>query len=740
MYKSLHDVTSYSNISSNKRAFVRKCVPSSAYIKTQGSDKINPTVDPKVKIRPDGRLLDETRPIKLSFKRAHNLAQCLVEICGISNIRTRVFCTVSSSLIYSGSSDFMNEGAVIFHVDSRPLCNMGFDYAPSVSNSEEKKIQTDQNTSQKSLFHRILRNLEKAILTSGALDTESLCVHNANCSWHVDVNVVIIDHSGNVMDACLISVLGALKHYRLPFIQVIDYENELISSNSEDRKKKYRILHCDEREPTYLALYHTPLSTTFALFASNHYQSKSNASVRIPFVTALVDPLLCEERIQDGTITLVFDNSKVCAVDFPGGCEVGISQLKECMELAKIRCQEVKTVLELALLNANDRDKCQRLKRIKMRKIGQGNTHVNDVVTFLFSKEKGNISFLKQMDHKNHHHILDLNINYSIKVNRIPLKLADMVKLDSERDLIINMNDNNFETIRRNLPKKNVCGTLSSDVCMSLSWAPFTNTMRDSHFESAQQRHKLLISLSRCLVGDLQLWQSSLKFVTFPNELKQINDSKSMTMISHYCDTNIIFSSSTDSKKTKNVDTLSVSNMVSNPVTQNGNINVNNRKKETFAKNLTHLNSTDNYLNNNFRSNHTSKKKYSYQADFMKNYYIKEMGQNHKHIPCKVNAGVCKDIEMIDYFSVNNLKEKQDNVRIYNELMKEAKIERLFWENNRNLNHNVKVISTTYRNSRYRCPDEGKGRGDIQDLIYLSTPITNNRAKKNKNKNKNKNK
>ena len=77
--------------------------------------------------------------------------------------------------------------------------------------------------------------------------------------WHLDVNVTILDHAGNLTDACLLSAVAALMVFRRP-------EVEVDTSNSGSGIARTLVLSPAVREPLPLSLHQLPLSTTFALF------------------------------------------------------------------------------------------------------------------------------------------------------------------------------------------------------------------------------------------------------------------------------------------------------------------------------------------------------------------------------------------------------------------------------------------------------------------------------------------
>jgi exosome complex RNA-binding protein Rrp42 (RNase PH superfamily) len=62
----------------------------------------------------------------------------------------------------------------------------------------------------------IEKYIEKVIKGSKALDTESLCILSGKNVWAIDVNVVLINHDGNLTDAMHLCSLLSLLHFRRP--------------------------------------------------------------------------------------------------------------------------------------------------------------------------------------------------------------------------------------------------------------------------------------------------------------------------------------------------------------------------------------------------------------------------------------------------------------------------------------------------------------------------------------------
>lgn len=347
-YTPLRDDTSYRSMSSNERSFIRSCA--TGIITHTGHGNNNTRIDRNGNIlRTDGRSAGESRPIRMTFSRSHNVSECTVQF----GANTRVSSVVTCQLIPPPHLDRPNDGSIAFSVDLSPMSAMGFEYVQPASTLTGQQSSIGggmgqaQDDGQKLLSNRILRIMERTLLNGGAIDAEALCVQSGKWVWRLMVDVTVLDHGGNLVDACVLSAIAALRHFRKPEVEV------------DENGGGPSILHSDEREPTPLPLHHSPLTVTFGL-----YSDPTGASTT---VSALVDPSHREELVMDGTTTFSFNKyGEMCSLDFPGGCELKPRQLITCATLGKRKCVELCEILEKSLTEADQKAIEERLSRLKL--------------------------------------------------------------------------------------------------------------------------------------------------------------------------------------------------------------------------------------------------------------------------------------------------------------------------------------------------------------------------------------
>lgn len=79
----------------------------------------------------------------------------------------------------------------------------------------------------------ISRIIEKALRRSRAIDTEGLCIVAGEKVWQIRVDLLFLDHDGNLIDCASIAAVTALLHFRRPDVTVSGEEVTIVS-----RKKK----------------------------------------------------------------------------------------------------------------------------------------------------------------------------------------------------------------------------------------------------------------------------------------------------------------------------------------------------------------------------------------------------------------------------------------------------------------------------------------------------------------------
>lgn len=141
----------------------------------------------------------------------------------------------------------------------------------------------DQN---KKNSNELTKLLEKIVVGSKALDTESLCILTGKFVWQMTVDCIIVRDDGNMFDAALNGVMAALMDMRKPLVDV----------------KKGSVVLGNKHLP--LSIAHTPFSFTFGMVEN----------------TIFLDPTQHEEENLETRITISMNIYKeLCSIHKPGG-------------------------------------------------------------------------------------------------------------------------------------------------------------------------------------------------------------------------------------------------------------------------------------------------------------------------------------------------------------------------------------------------------------------------------------
>ena len=89
------------------------------------------------------------------------------------------------------------------------------------------------DSDQRLLATKIGRVMERAVREGNALDTEALCVQSGKWVWRLNVDVTVLDDSGNVLDGSLLAAVAALRHFRLPEVAHVDETPIVLHSDDQ---------------------------------------------------------------------------------------------------------------------------------------------------------------------------------------------------------------------------------------------------------------------------------------------------------------------------------------------------------------------------------------------------------------------------------------------------------------------------------------------------------------------------
>ena len=241
--------------------------------------------------RLDGRGVGDYREIKIEqglIERAEGSARVLLG-------KTEVLVGVK---VETGTPfpDTPNEGVLTVNAELVPLASPNFEPGPPDENSIE-----------------LARIVDRGIRESKAIDTEKLCIEPGKKVFIVFVDVYVLNHDGNLIDASALAAVSALMNTKMPNYEIEDGEVKI--------KQGY----------TQLPLKNHPITVTLG---------KINNKL-------IVDPWLEEEQVMDSRLSIAInDEGNICAIQ--KGCSGYFTQqqILEGLKMIQEKAAELRKKLD----------------------------------------------------------------------------------------------------------------------------------------------------------------------------------------------------------------------------------------------------------------------------------------------------------------------------------------------------------------------------------------------------------
>ena len=241
--------------------------------------------------RLDGRGLTDYREMKVEqgiIERAEGSARVLLG-------RTEVMVGTKIE-IGEPFPDTPNEGVLTVNAELVPLASPIFEPGPPDENAIE-----------------LARIVDRGIRESKAIDVGKLCIDPGKKVFVVFVDVYVLNHDGNLIDASALAALAALLNTKM--------------SNYEIEEGKVTI----KQGYTPLPIKRHPITVTFA---------KINGKL-------VVDPWLEEEQVMDARLTMAIDDDdNICAIQKGGSGYFAPEQVLEAAKIAKEKTEEIRKKLD----------------------------------------------------------------------------------------------------------------------------------------------------------------------------------------------------------------------------------------------------------------------------------------------------------------------------------------------------------------------------------------------------------
>lgn len=194
--------------------------------------------------------------------------------------------------------DIPNEGVLSVNAEFLPLASPTFESGPP----DERAIE-------------LARVVDRGIRGAEMIDTEKLCIIPGKKVWIVWVDIFILDHCGNLIDASALAALCALMTAKLPKTEIAGDEVKIL----------------DEYVP--LPVSNLPITVTLAKIGNKLF----------------VDPSLEEEEVMDCRISISFaerdGQDYICAMQKGGPGTFTPEEIIRAVEIAKVKSQELRKIV-----------------------------------------------------------------------------------------------------------------------------------------------------------------------------------------------------------------------------------------------------------------------------------------------------------------------------------------------------------------------------------------------------------
>jgi len=247
--------------------------------------------------RVDGRKFDEFRPIEI-------IPNVIANAEGSAQVRLGDTEVIAGVKMKTGEpfSDTPNEGILICNSEFTPLASPDFETGPPGEDSVE-----------------LSRVVDRGIRESHMVDMEKLAITPGERVYSMFVDIHMINHQGNLLDASSLAAVTALHTTKIPKLD-------------EDKET---LLRGDFAGP--LPVMHMPINITIGKVGNN----------------LLVDPTLEEEKVLDAKLSIAIrEDNTICALQKMGSKELEVSDVDKMVEIAMGKSAELREKVKEAIKSA----------------------------------------------------------------------------------------------------------------------------------------------------------------------------------------------------------------------------------------------------------------------------------------------------------------------------------------------------------------------------------------------------
>lgn len=204
----------------------------------------------------------------------------------------------------------------------------------------------------------LARVVDRGLRESKLIDTKKMCIHAGKLVWTTFIDLFILDHCGNLIDAAAYAALSALLNAKMPDLGSKEVQREVSNILIEEltpqegwKESKLTVAEhrtvCPERKKNPVPIRAIPITVTMAKIGDKFF----------------VDPSKDEEEVMDCRLTVTFtDEGNICAMQKGEPGPLTPEEAGRAVEIARTKYNEIRDRLPipeevLKAIKAKDKDK-----------------------------------------------------------------------------------------------------------------------------------------------------------------------------------------------------------------------------------------------------------------------------------------------------------------------------------------------------------------------------------------------
>jgi len=187
----------------------------------------------------------------------------------------------------------------------------------------------------------LARVVDRGLRESKMIDTKKMCIHAGKLVWTTFIDVFILDHCGNLIDAAAYAALSALLNAKMPELDAKDIKREASSIIIDEltpqegwKETTFSVAEgrtiTPERKKKPLPIRAIPIAVTMAKIGDKFF----------------VDPSKDEEEVMDCRMTVTFtDEGNICAMQKGGNGIFTDQEIRQAVKTAIEKSKEIRETI-----------------------------------------------------------------------------------------------------------------------------------------------------------------------------------------------------------------------------------------------------------------------------------------------------------------------------------------------------------------------------------------------------------